>query len=191
MNTLVALFTAIFALASSQTPQPQTSPHQRWIPAIFHGLTVGKSNRADALRILGKPASTGRGGESVFPFISYEVSDPVPGTLTIYFEHGIILEMDLKPKAPTTKKDIIRVFGSDYRMARYSTDECLNEGGVAPVYEDPDGPFEQMEYRPRGISVTFDVNEVEVISLVGKSIAPTHSRCAGITKGKNLGAGHP
>jgi|SRR5579864_235118 len=184
MNTLAIMSTAVFALAISLTAEPQTAPSQRWIPAVYHGLTVGKSSRADVLRILGKPTSTGKGGEAGIPYVSYDVSDPIAGTLTVYIRRGIIHEMDLKPKALTTKKDIIRLFGPDYRMVRYSVDECRNEGGVAPLYEDPDGPFEQMEYRPQGIAVSFDLNEVEVIAFVARPEGSTHSRCAGTPKVK-------
>lgn len=184
MNALVVMSTAIFALAGALTAEPQAASSQRWVPAVYHGLIVGKSNRADVLRVLGKPTSAGKGGEVGIPYISYDVSDPTPGTLTVYIRRGIIHEMDLKPKAPTTKKDIIRVFGSDYRMVRYSVDDCLNEGGVAPVYEDPDGPIEQMEYRPQGIAVSFDLNEVEVIAFVARGEGPTHSRCPGTSKAK-------
>lgn len=47
-------FILIVSLLLSHTPGVRTAA-RRWRPAIFHGLTVGKSKRVDMLRALGKP----------------------------------------------------------------------------------------------------------------------------------------
>src|SRR5215510_9161188 len=87
-------------LLGPNTAEPQAQGSATWKPAVYHGLTVGKSVRADVLRIFGKPLAQGKGGETVLPYVQYTVPDPVPGRLTVYFSRGVIRQMHLTPDHP-------------------------------------------------------------------------------------------
>ena len=173
-NAVLATFLAITAAyyANAQTPASQ-----RWSPATYHDLTIGTSTRSDVLRLLGKPKAVGKEPDTGLPTMTYAVSDPVPGMLTIYTQKGILDGMTLSPKKPLTKNDIIRLFGSDFTIVRYATDDCLTEGGSAPIYEAPNGPIKHMEYRDRGVAAVFNGAEVVAVVFVSKPIGPTHSLC--------------
>ena len=109
--------------------------------------------------------------------MSFAVSDPVGGTLTVYIRQGILDSMSLAPTNQITKDEIIKILGSDYLVMRYALDDCLNKGGAAPRYETPKGPFESLEYRRRGLAVDIHENEVDTINFVSKRSIPAHSRC--------------
>jgi hypothetical protein len=181
-RTCVAIF-VMFALTvffpgpgSSQTTKKNLS---RWKPAIYHGLIVGKSSPAHVIRILGKPHTQGKGGETVLPYFTYPVSDPVPGVLTVYFSNGAVDSMFLRPDPTISRKELIQLFGPEFQITRYSFDECLAKEGEdsGPVYEDPDGDIEEMEYRQRGMVIEFSYNDVDDIVFVAGRTGPTHSLC--------------
>jgi len=160
---------------------PQIQSGTPWVAATYHGLVMGKSTRADVLKLLGKPKWVGREQDTGVPIISYEVADPVPGSLTVYIKNGILESLALDPKTSLVKSDIIHRFGPGYMIVHYSADECLDEGGAAPIYEDTKGPFMHMEYRNRGLAALFFYNndeKVETIVFTHQPFGPTHSLCA-------------
>lgn len=166
---------------------PQTSTSKPWNPATYHGLIMGKSTRADVYKVLGKPKFVGREQDTGIPIMTYVVVDPMPGTLVVYIKKGILDGMRLDLNKRLTKHDIIRIFGSDYIIVHYDTDDCLDEGGTVPIYQSPNGPIKTMEYRDRGIAVSFaddDDLKIDAISFTFKEIGPTHSLCAGRGKKK-------
>jgi len=182
MKILAAVMLASLVFQAGLKSQSQKQVSKTWVPAVYHGLVVGRSTRSDVVRVLGKPEWKGNESDTGVPIISYTVSDPVPGTLVVYPRRGILDAMALYPKAPITKKDIVRMLGSKYSMVRYASDDCLIDSGTAPIYESPDGPIKHMEYRNRGLAVSFDGDKVEAIMFVDKPFGPTHSRCRGQQK---------
>jgi hypothetical protein len=169
--------------------QPQGTKSKTWIPAIYHGLTVGTSTRKDVARVLGKPKWVGKEEDTGLPISSYTVSDPVPGTLVVYTKRDLLDGMMLYPKDTLKQSDIVRILGTDYTVVRYDTDECLTESGTSPLYEAMNGSLRQVEYRQRGLAVILrdaetTNSEVEAIGFVDKPFGPTHSRCTGERKRK-------
>jgi hypothetical protein len=66
-------------------------------------------------------------------------------------------------------------------------DDCLDDGGVAPIYLNPNGPIKTMQYRDRGLLVHFVYNDdekVDAIIFTYKSFGRTHSLCAARIKQK-------
>jgi hypothetical protein len=179
MKTLVALVVAILVIAITRLEATPKDSSKVWTPAVYHGLVVGKSTQSQVLKALGKPKSKGTVSDTNLPYIDYEVSDPVPGTLMVVIPNGIVTEIDLYPKQRLTREAAINKFGPDYLIVRYSMDDCLIEGGVAPVYENPEGEFEHIEYRQRGLALNVGGAEVDTIMFVAKPFGPTHSRCNG------------
>jgi hypothetical protein len=134
------------------------------------------------LKLLGKPNYIGREEDTGTPMMTYLVVDPMPGTLVVYVKKGILDGMRLDLKRALTKDDIIRFFGTDYVVVHYAADDCLDDGGSAPIYQNPSGPFKYMEYHDRGLAAAFandDNQKVNAIIFTFKAIGPSHSLCAG------------
>jgi hypothetical protein len=185
MKILNGMLVVVFAMTMPFAAGSQTPASNLWKPANYRGLIMGKSTRADVLRVLGKPKWIGKEEDTVVPIMEYEVVDPVPGKLTVFVHKGTLDSVALSPTKPMLKDDIIRLFGHHYRTVHYSTDDCLDDGGAAPLFEDPKGPFEHMEFRSRGVTVALaydDDEKVESIVFIDKSVIPTHSICASRSK---------
>jgi hypothetical protein len=176
---------ALLGIASARMAGAQVTSGKAWTPATYRGLVMGKSTRADVYQTLGKPQWSGLEEDTGVPIIGYDAVDPMPGSLIVYIHGGVLRSMTLYPKKDMVKDDIIRLFGTGYRIVHYSTDDCLEEGGAAPSYEDPNGLLTNMEYRDRGLAAVFryaNEDQVEAIIFLSNPHIPTRSVCA--TKGK-------
>lgn len=181
----IALLAVLVLGLALQSPGQDS---RKWSAAVYDHLVVGESSRNAVLKQLGKPDWVGQEADTGLPVMHFTVSDPVPGTLVVHTRHGILGGLALYPKKELTKADIVHMFGSHNLMTRYSSDDCLTEGGSAPIYEDPKGSLEQLEYRSRGIAVAVHGDEVEVIEFVGKPFYPTRSHCKGRKLEKSAGS---
>lgn len=169
---------ALLAVVLVYHADAQVPALKRWSAAVYHGLVVGTSSRDDVLRVLGKPKAVGMEQDTGLPTMMYTVSDPVLGTLIVYTKKGILDGMTLLPKNHLTKGDISRLFGPDYAVVGYSTDDCFTEAGTAPIYEAPDGPIQHLEYRDRGLAAVLHNSDVTAVVFVSGPFGPTHSLCA-------------
>jgi hypothetical protein len=189
MKMLNAMLTTLFITMAVHGAISQTPALKPWSAATYHGLTVGTSTRADVLKFLGKPYSISREEEGATgaPVMNYEVTDPVKGTLSIFIKKGILDGISISPKKSLTNGDIIRIFGPDYVVVHYASDDCIDYGGTSPLYQNPRGPFKRMEYRELGIAAAFAYNDdekVEAIIFTYKAFGPSHSICAARAKKK-------
>lgn len=166
------------ALGALLVPFLHGQPSRVWKAATYKGLVVGTSSRSDVIRTLGKPKYIGPEEDTGEPIMEFEVKEPVPGKLTAYVRHGVLEGLALTPSGTLGRADIIKKFGRDYLDVHYAVDECLSEGGTAPLYENPDGPFEQIEYRSRGIAIVLRNGEVEAIVFEGPPFPTSRSRCS-------------
>jgi hypothetical protein len=166
-----------------QQGEPQKPTESSWSPATYHDLTVGVSTKNDVLTVLGKPKTIGKEQDTGLPTMTYVVTDPAPGVLTVFVQKGVLEGMTLSLKKRLSKSEIIRLFGSSYVAVEYDTDDCLDEGGAAPIYETANGPIKHLEYRNKGIGVIFHGGEAVAIAFVSKPFGPSHSICA--TRSKN------
>lgn len=184
MRIMKAIFAIVIAISTVQYADPQKLAERSWSPATYHDLTVGVSTKDDVLRVLGKPKTIGKEQDTGLPTMTYVVTDPVPGVLTVYVQKGVLDGITLSLKKRLPKSEIIRLFGSDYIAVQYDTDDCLGEGGAAPIYESPNGPIKHLEYRDKGIGVIFHEGEAVAIAFVSKPFGPSHSICAARAKKK-------
>jgi hypothetical protein len=179
----IALAVSVVLQANSQKPAEKL-----WLPATYHDLTVGVSTKDDVFKALGKPKAMGKEQDTGLPTMTYLVADPEPGVLTVYVQKGVLDGMTLSLKKRLSKSEIIRLFGSGYVAVQYDTDDCLGEGGAAPIYESANGPIKHLEYRDKGIGVIFHEGEAVAIAYVSKPFGPSHSICAARTKKKSAGS---
>jgi hypothetical protein len=182
----------IFSLVLGQVPSARR-PVRRWRPATYRGLTVGKSNRADVLRVLGQPKwsrahegeDDAESGQKVWN--NYERAGEFPGTTTVVIDgrSGVIARIDFYPER-LTKEQAVAHFGPGYIVTKYDFDPCPGDEESEPIYESPDGPLVSVEYRSRGIAISVGYKDlVTKISYVGGPIGATKSKCKGGTAGRH------
>lgn len=156
-----------------------------WRAASYKGLTIGKSTRADMIRVLGDPQWSGSPGDQLAndpnpeTWSEYESGGEFPGKLTVILDErsGVISGIDLYPEN-LSRDEAIKHFGNDYILARYDFDQCLGNEESAPLYESPDGQIVNIEYRARGIAVGIDqTGKVKQINYVSKPLGATESKC--------------
>lgn len=162
---------------------------RKWSAAVYRGLVMGKSSRADVVKVLGTPVWTGVEEGTGTPMMVFNVSEPVAGRLSVLLDHDIVAEIRVSPKETTSKSDIIKVLGPGSITVHYALADCKSEGGSAPIYEDANGIFESVEYRTRGIVVNIlpdgTVGEISFVFVKGPR-GSVHSPCpAGQNKKPN------
>jgi hypothetical protein len=185
-----------YSFASSQKPEQtkqqtassRSQNKREWRAATFLGLTVGKSNRLDMLRVLGEPKSvevpdqTGA-EENLEAWYVYDRTEKIAGELTVVVDErtNIVLAIDLQPHN-LSKVDAVKHFGPDYIVTRYAFDDCLGDEESAPLYESASGPILEFEYRQRGIAVSINEDgKVNTISYVSKPLGSPKSKCKSST----------
>ena len=175
MVRVVFVFAVVFAEAVGQQAVKSEAV---WRPAVYKELTVGVSTKNEALQALGKPTFSGREQDTGIPIISFNVTSPIAGSLTVYLKKGVVDGLTLTPKVPLTRQQAVHILGVDYLRVRYATDDCLTEGGSAPIYESPNGSIEHLEYRKRGIAIVLRDDDVKAIVYVHRAFGPKRSRCS-------------
>jgi hypothetical protein len=163
-------------------PAPQTG--QKWHPATYRGVTLGKSKLSDVLRAWGKPkwSRTSRheaDEETQVTWTNYERVGEFPGSTTVVSDakSGVVSRINFYPDR-LTKEQAIAHFGSHYIVTRYAFDSCLDDEDSEPIYESPNGPLTSVEYRARGIAISVGYKDlVTRISYVSEPIGSVKSRC--------------
>jgi hypothetical protein len=187
MNIPRAILLTTLVISTALYVESQVPTSKQWNPATYHGLVVGKSTRAEVFKVLGKPKWVGREQDTGVPIMSYDVTNPLTGELEVYISKGILDSMSLNLKENVSQKDIIRLFGHNYIVVHYAMDDCLDDGGAAPIYRNPNGPIKTMQYRDRGLVAYFVYNDdetVDAIIFTNKQYGRNHSLCAVRSKKK-------
>jgi len=183
--TLVLLSQSLGLIGLSSSQAAAQRSNQRWHAASYCGLVIGKSTRAQMLRVFGGPKwheVLGKGPDAEV-WYHYEGLGELPGELVVVVgkHSGKILGIDLHPQN-LTKEKAIEYFGPGFRITRYDFDSCLSvDGGEsAPLYESPDGAVTVVEYRDRGIAIGVNYKgEVDQVQYVSKPIGARASKCKG------------
>src|SRR5436190_18189746 len=114
----------ILGLILSQAPSAR-QVDRRWRPAVFRGIIVDKSKRADMLRVLGQPkwsrTTPGEGDEHSTTWNNYEQIGEFPGPTNVATDSvtGIITRIDFYPQK-LSKAEAIKHFGRGYVITRYA-----------------------------------------------------------------------
>jgi len=196
MKIVVALLMqSMLALQCSSGPlQKQVPTNRQWQAATYRGLTIGKSKRADVLRVLGEPqrrdtpVDQSPNDRDQEVWYVYNGAAEFPGQLTVVIQKrtDVVMAIDINPE-DMSRAEAIKHFGPDYILTRYAFDECLGNEESAPVYESPDGQLLEIEYRSRGIAVQVnDAGKVNTISFVSKPLGAVESKCKPSKKRQRL-----
>jgi hypothetical protein len=175
-------FILILGLALSQAPLARQA-RNNWHPATFRGITIGKSKRADMVRLLGQPkwsrTTPGEGDEHGTTWNNYERAGEFPGPTNVATDSvtGIVIRIDFYPQR-LSKAEAIKHFGPRYVITRYAFDPCPGAEDEESIYESPNGPLVSLEYRGRGIAVSVGYKDmVTKISYVSEPIGSVKSKC--------------
>src|SRR5688500_9713551 len=142
---------------------------------------MGKSTRAEMLRVLGKALEAKpykEGGESGM-LHGYEAHDDIPGEIVVTVDNrtGVIRNIERNPRS-MSKEQAIKHFGEEYEIRRYDFDLCLGDGESAPLYESPTGNLGYIEYRSQGIALLPNENgKIDEIKYVSEPIGAVSSKC--------------
>jgi hypothetical protein len=173
--SIVALF-GLAVTASSQTSSA-------WRPATLRGVTVGKSKVPDMIRSWGQPnwsrTSPDEEDEHPVTWTNYEKAGEFPGSTTVVSDARtkLITRINFYPDR-LTKDEAIAHFGRNYSITHYAFDTCKDKEIGESIFESPNGPVVNVEYRSRGIAISIGYNNmVTKISYVNGPVGPTKSRC--------------
>jgi hypothetical protein len=168
-------------------PCSQAVTDRIWRNGTYRGLTVGKSTRADMLRVLGKPLSSvpTEGQDPPYPIIWHDygrITGDVAGTLAVEVDkrNNRIVSISISPEN-MTRKEVIGLFGNDYLPMGYEF--CKGtplDADSGPIYESPkSSQIDYLEYRSKGIAVHFNyqgiVNAVYYVD--GPIGLPSEAHC--------------
>jgi hypothetical protein len=173
--SIVALF-GLGATVSSQT-------RSAWRPATLRGITVGKSKVPDMIRSWGQPKWSRTSPEDEeqhrVTWTNYERAGEFPGSTTAVSDarSQLITRINFYPDR-LTKDEAIAHFGRNYVITRYAFDPCADEEESDAIFESPNGPVVNIEYRARGIAISIGYNNmVTKISYVSGPVGSAKSRC--------------
>ncbi len=168
-----------------QTDANRAQNDREWRAGTYSGLTIGKSNRVEVVRLFGEPKMIDSPpdqratDENREVWYVYDSTSPFRGDLTVVIDErtDIVLRIDLAPEN-LTKDDVVKRFGSDFTLTRYAFDDCLGDEESAPLYESAEGPLLNVEYRHRGIAISVTKNgKVNTISYISRPFGARQSKC--------------
>ncbi len=155
--SLILLIQTATVFNSSQ----HTASDRVWRNGTYRGLVVGKSTRADMLRVLGKPLASSPSADQdpPYPIIWNDygrVNGEVSGTLAVEVDkrNNRIISISVAPDR-MTRTEAIAIYGDRYLPMGYEFCEGVAfDATVGPVYENPNGArVDYLEYRAKGIAV--------------------------------------
>lgn len=142
MRLALLAMLGVAAIAGAQEPA--------WKPGQFKDLLTGKAKRTDVIRVLGesKPNRAAKIETYTYPdkgeFGGKLMVDVNPST-------GLVETITEQLSPNLTRTQSYKKFGKDYREVRYSISNCPQQGSIPPVYRDPKGGIELLEYPQKGI----------------------------------------
>jgi hypothetical protein len=131
---------------------------QTWHASEFHGITAGKSNKAAVLKAFGDPAEVRKPSLAAFANdtcceeLLYHGRGDNGGELSIAIrKNGAVVYILDQFKSAMPRSTAYRKYGKDWHDHAYSSAKCAERAGIAPLYRDPAGPIELVEYPNKGM----------------------------------------
>lgn len=164
---------------------------KEWQPATYKDLIMGTSTYEDMLRVFGSPLDIVPGEnerdeefqnspvQEVWYY--YNADGNIPGKLVVGVNNRTkrIIRIIIRAQdSYLSKEEVIKHYGNNYVITRYSFDNCLGDGDSAPLYESPDGSIKSLEYRERGISAILGYDDtIREIVYESKPLGSPESKC--------------
>jgi hypothetical protein len=122
------LFVSLLGSAQRQDSRPAS---QRWKPATFESLTIGRSTESDMVRVFGKPEWSSPPEHGVIEHW-YSRKDP-DRKIAVRVSRHVIREIQVDYQKPILFAEAIKQFGKDFQLVRVSADRCIGEES-SPIY---------------------------------------------------------
>ena len=166
-----------------------------WQVGIYRGLIMGTSSLDDLKRILGEPSaiadlkSVGIPDEWAY---HYDLQEDIKGNIVVYINKSTktVISIEINPDS-MTKEEVLNYFGDGYVNTTYSFDYCLYPNSdSAPMYEDPNGEDNFIEYRDKGVAILlYDTKDkyydtVQYIEYLSEPLGSPVSKCTTDSKKK-------
>jgi hypothetical protein len=154
-NPKIRRFETLFLLLLVSTA---LSAQSSWHASDFHGVTAGKSNKAAVVKAFGDPAETRQPSLAAFANdacceeLLYHGKGDNGGELSIAIrKNGTVVYILDQFKSAMPRSTAYRKYGKDWHDHAYSSAKCAERAGIAPLYRDPAGPIELVEYPDKGM----------------------------------------
>lgn len=150
---------------------------ERFSPAVFAGLTLGRASVTDCIRKLGKPADQITDNSGI-QWLYYKDIGGISGNVEVLAEvnTGTIDSVVVYPTSMSLE-ELHQRFGRNYQIVRYAHDLCLERADGAPMYEDKNGPLEYFVYAKQSIAVQQESQTVTSIQYLKQPLGRKQSRC--------------
>jgi hypothetical protein len=149
LNRLLAVAVLLSAAALGQ---------EKWKASEYHGLTVGKSNKAAVTKTFGDPSETRKPSLSAFANeacceeLVFRGRGDNGGDISIALrKNGAIVYILDQFKSAMPRSTAYRKYGKDWHDRDYSAAKCAERAGIAPLYRDANGSIELVEYPDKGM----------------------------------------
>jgi len=156
---------------------PIATAQSAFKPATFNGLTMGRSTVSDARKKLGEPEVTSRDRQGLV-WLYYSDIGPAKGRIEMIADQktGVIANISLTPSSLTFVEAQV-LFGKGYRLAKYASDDCLNDAEGTALYESATGTREYIVYDSSGIALKLEGARVKYVLFLSEPLGPKSSIC--------------
>lgn len=119
-----------------------------WKPGEFGGLETGTSNRKDMLRVFGNAVAKKTARVEIY---RYPGKGDFGGDVSVEVGRrtGVVESITVQWSPNITRTQAYKKFGRVYDEVHYSIAKC-GDGVNPPVYRDPNGALELIEYPDKG-----------------------------------------
>ena len=135
-----------------------TAHAQTWHASAYHDITPGKSRRAAVEKAFGKPdevrkpSLTAFAGDLCCQELVYRNKAENGGDLYVAVQKsGTVVYIVDEFKSAMPRSTAYHKYGKDWHSHTYSSAKCAAVGGSAPLYLDPAGSIELVEYPDKGL----------------------------------------
>jgi hypothetical protein len=131
---------------------------EKWKATEYHGLTVGRSNKAAVTKTFGDPSESRKPSLSAFANeacceeLVFLGKGDNGGDISIAVrKNGPVVYILDQFKSAMPRSTAYRKYGKDWHDRAYSTAKCAERAGIAPLYRDTNGSIELVEYPDKGM----------------------------------------
>lgn len=134
----------------------------------------------------GSPSWESRSGsKQSIVTLGYEKPEFSLGTIAFDFKKSRLIGIDVSPRSMSVK-EAIDEFGPSYEKHRYAFDDCLSDGGEAPIARNPKGNLLYIEYPRKRLYLYVDeaTDQVKILTFSVSPIGSLKSLCPPVPPGR-------